>query len=263
MSSPHALPLTAPRTIGPPLAIRGDLSPFVRSTLVWLALMVFLVTVELFIIFVGGGLELDPRAPLFEWPVLLGIGLVGLLGIWLSHRTGFPSAWDIRVSNRQRFLYPTLFGLAIALVEIVVDTIFHGTQLFRNMSGLAAFNAPFPGSLLFYPGGAILVEVIYRLLPLPLLLWLVSNVALRGRGQLQVFWALALLTSFQEPISQTMATFQAGFVGLAVSLFGAIFALNLGQAVFFRRYGFLAAVIARVAMYLVWHIVYGNFICAC
>ena len=34
-------------------------------------------------------------------------------------------------------------------------------------------------------------------------------------------------------------------------------------AVTFRRAGFLAAIVLRVAMYLVWHVAYGTLICAC
>jgi hypothetical protein len=36
--------------------------------------------------------------------------------------------------------------------------------------------------------------------------------------------------------------------------------LNLGQAVFFRKYGFLASFAMRLGFYVIWHIVYGNFI---
>ncbi len=32
------------------------------------------------------------------------------------------------------------------------------------------------------------------------------------------------------------------------------------QAVFFRRYGLLAAIFLRLGNYLVWHILYGNFV---
>ncbi len=35
-----------------------------------------------------------------------------------------------------------------------------------------------------------------------------------------------------------------------------LFATNLTQAAFFRRYGFLAAILVRVGFYLVWHVVY-------
>jgi hypothetical protein len=41
------------------------------------------------------------------------------------------------------------------------------------------------------------------------------------------------------------------------------YAMNFFQAVMFRRYGFLSSIILRAAMYLVWHVAYGNLICRC
>ena len=61
----------------------------------------------------------------------------------------------------------------------------------------------------------------------------------------------------------SVLAFQAGAVLLGAIWFPLHFGFNLVQAVAFRRYGFLAAIIVRVAMYLVWHIGYGNFICGC
>jgi hypothetical protein len=49
---------------------------------------------------------------------------------------------------------------------------------------------------------------------------------------------------------------------LVVSQFVPDFLLNLTQVVIFRYYGFLASIVVRVAMYLAWHIAYGNFICS-
>ncbi len=36
--------------------------------------------------------------------------------------------------------------------------------------------------------------------------------------------------------------------------------LNLGQAIAFRRSGFLASFTLRLGEYMMWHVVYGNFI---
>src|SRR5712691_6901389 len=75
--------------------------------MVWLILIGFLVIVDLFITFVGAGLRSDPRAQLFSLPAILVVGIVGLAGIWFSHRTGFPPAWDpavpaLPLSDRHR-----------------------------------------------------------------------------------------------------------------------------------------------------------------
>ena len=230
--------------------------------MVWLALVGFLVIVDLFITFIGAGLQNDPRVQLFAPPAILIVGLAGLAGVWLSHRTGFPPAWDASVPARWRFAYPSLIGVAIGVFLSLADVGTHWTATFSTPGG-GPFNAPFPGSLLFYPGGAIIVEVFYRLIPIPLVMFLVSNLLLRGRWQQQVFWVMAALTSLIEPASQDLPDLRTG-TEVAVGLnFIADYALNLSQAVMFRRYGFLASIILRVAMYLVWHVAYGNFICRC
>jgi hypothetical protein len=237
--------------------------PLAASLWVWLILVGILALVNLFITFVGAGLERDPRVPLFSWPAVAIVGVAGLVGIWCAHRTGFPAAWDERVTTRQRLLIPTLIGLGFGIGYIGLEQVNQGIPLFLRLTGLPTFNAPLPGSLLFYAGGAVIVEVIYRLLPIPLLMWLISNLLLRGRGQAATFWVLALLTSALEPLSQDLIALRAGAVIVAITQFAAHYAFNLIQAVLFRRSGFLAAIIVRMAFYLVWHIIYGNLICRC
>lgn len=233
----------------------------------WVGCVAFLAVVNLYITLVGGGLEKDPRIGLFAWPSIAIFGVAGAIGVWLSHRTGFPAAWDARISNRDRVLYPILVGLGFGVALVAHDLVFHWTDAFRRLNPeLPSFNAlgPFPGPLLFYSGGAIIVEVFYRLLPIPLLLWLISNVALRGRAQDRVFWVLAALTSLIEPATQDLIAFQRSELVAAASVVFVIdYALNFAQAVFFRRSGFFAAILMRVATYAVWHVAYGNYICNC
>ena len=263
MSTSVSQPAPLART---PVLMRLLLGPsaFANSTRVWLGLLAFLGVVNLYITFIGGGLETDPRAVLFSWPVIAADGLLGLVGIWLSHRTGFPAAWDARITGVQRVVIPALLGVALGVIQAGLDAVFHWTAFSVQAGGLPSFNAPFPGSVLFYPGGAILVEVVYRLLPVPLLLWLISNVLLRGRAQPYVFWILAVLTSLIEPASQDLEGFQFGAsVVLVASVFVPDFFVNLAQAAMFRSSGLLAAIVVRVGFYLVWHVAYGNFICRC
>jgi hypothetical protein len=250
------------RAARPPLARRT--SDFANSTRIWLILIAFLGLVNLFISYIGAGLEKDPRSQLFSWPAIVILGVVGLVDVWLSHRTGFPAAWDPAISNRQRILIPATIGVGIGLLEVALDVVFHGAQFFAAQHGLTSFNAPWPGSPLFYAAGAIVVEVFYRLLPIPLVVWLVSNLLLRGHAQVQVGWVLALLTSLIEPWTQDLPELAAGASRLLVaSQFGPDLVFNLAQAVMFHQYGFFASILTRVSMYMVWHVAYGNFICNC
>jgi hypothetical protein len=71
------------------------------------------------------------------------------------------------------------------------------------------------------------------------------------------------LTSFIEPVLQDLLNVRPETLVLALTQFVPDYGLNIGQAAFFRRYGFLSAIVMRVAFYLVWHVAYGNFVCRC
>jgi hypothetical protein len=202
------------------------------------------------------GLEHDPRSALFSWPAIAIFCGLGLLGIWLAQRTGFPAAGRIGP-------WPIALGVGIGLIMVGGDLVFGWTRYFAAQHTLETFNVPFPGSVPFYTGGAILSEVLFRLLPIPVLLWLVSHVLLRGRAENQVFWVLAVLTSFIEPVLQDLVDVRPEMLVLIASQFVPDYALNMGQAVLFRRHGFLAPIIMRVVFYLIWHVAYGNFVCRC
>ena len=192
-----------------------------QSVRVWLALVGYLAIVQLFITYIGAGLEQDPRSAFLSWPAI-GIGLA--------------------------------LGLAMAGSDVV----FGWTRAFAAQNTLTSFNAPFPGSVLFYPAGAIIVEIFYRLLPIPVVLWL-----LRGHFQTAAFYVLAVLTSLIEPVQQDLDDVRPETLPMVSTMFALDFALNFSQAMFFRRYGFLASIVVRIAFYLVWHVAYGNLVCHC
>jgi hypothetical protein len=229
---------------------RGD-AALAQSVRVWLVLVGYLAVVQLFITYIGAGLEQDPRSALLSWPAIGVIGAVGLIGVWLSHQTGFPAAGRV----------PPLalgIGLALGLAMAGGDVVFGWTRAFAAQNTLMSFNAPFPGSVLFYPAGAIVVDVFYRLLPIPLVLWL-----LRGHFQTAGFYVLAVLTSLIEPVQQDLDDVRPETLAMVSTMFALDFALNFSQAMFFRRYGFLASIALRMALYLVWHVAYGNLVCHC
>src|SRR2546428_7013178 len=149
-----------------------DRRAFGNSARVWLGCVAFLVVVELYIVLIGGGLEKDPRTGLFSPPSIAAFGVVGFVGVWLSHRTGFPAAWDARISVRDRLVYPILWGIGVGVGLVFHDFVFPWTAAFKDIGRGPSFNplGPVPGSLLFHAGGGILVAVFYRLLPSSLLL---------------------------------------------------------------------------------------------
>ena len=191
------------------------------------------------------------QAKVFEWPFLALWALLGGIGVWLSERTGFPPAWETG-SWRARVIEPAIWGLALGFLALGTDAVTHWTAAVAGKVGQPSIHIPFPASVLVYPGGAIIVEILYRLFPIPILLWLVSRLILRGRGEEATFWTLAALTSLVEPLGD-LGLREQGFTTMAF-VFLQDYALNFAQAWFFRRRGYLAAILLRVAFYLVWHV---------
>ncbi len=235
------------------------------SIITWLALVAYLAVAKVLsltvvpITFRSAGQE-----SLFDWTTLGLFALLGLVGVVLAERTGFPAAWDAQVSNRQRVLIPAAVGLGIGALAIVIDLLSGGSEAVARATGQPSFNIDFPGSLLAYSAGGVLVDVEYRLFTVPFLLWLVSGVLLRGRGQAPTFWVLAAVSTLFEPLLQGVGLFIMGggviTVGMLAAYMVTAISLNLAQVLFFRRSGFVASVLVRQADYLVWHIAYGNFL---
>ena len=123
---------------------------------------------------------------------------------------------------------------------------------------MQATDVAFPASIFVYSAGAVFVEVVYRLFTIPLLLAIIS-IVVRGQSvRDKVFWALAILTSLIEPLTNTAASQYLAPLALTFVLVQ-VFGANLLQAVFFRKYGFLAAILLRVAFYIPVHII-GSFL---
>ena len=264
----HATTLRAP-AIAPPAASGGRTrltarpetfaQRFLNSAAVWLALMFAWAVADLLItIFPTGGRPIPPEG----WLALGVYTLLGLAAIWCMHRTGFPAAWDARLPARRRLVLPALIGAGIGLVAVGIDLITGTMKLLEAKMG-TAFNPAFPGSVLVSAAGAIKFEFLFLLLPVPVLLWLVSNVALRARGQAPSFWVLAVLSSALEPALQGTSVLAMAEGAIGPGVFAAYvvesFSHNFASAVLFRRYGLLAAVLVRLGYYLIWHVGYGNF----
>ncbi len=260
--------MTATTPVDPlrvPTAETGRQSRLTSSIVAWLAVVAYLVVAKLLsltlipITFRGAGQE-----RLFEWTNLAVFAVLGLIGVVLADRTGFPTAWDRRVSNWQRLLIPVLVGGGIGALAVAIDLLTGGSEAVARATDQPSFNIDFPGSLLAYSAGGILVDVQYRLFTVPFLLWLISSVLLRGRGQVPTFWVLAAVSTLFEPLLQGVGLFIMGGGAITIGMLAAYMvtaiSLNVAQVLFYRRYGMVASILVRQAYYLVWHIAYGNFL---
>ena len=226
-----------------------------RSLSIYLALMVYLVLVKVVLSLASVKGIVASQAELFGWPLIGVLALAGGISVWLGPRMGLPGLWDASIPTRKRLLLPALVGLGLGVLTLTLQAFTGFMQVLAATANVPSINVAFPASLLFYSGGAIILEVLYRLILITLPLWLIANVILRQRGQTQVFWVLALLTSALEPANQI--TLLAGHLELMLVAGGATYGMNVLEALLLRRYGFLAPLILRLAYYFVWHIVGG------
>ena len=217
-----------------------------RSYLPFVLMMLYLVAVRLTIARNPDMFRSAAQAAVFTWPMLGIVGVVGLAGTWIMRRTQrFPEMWDRRVSLAFRVWVPLVLGLVLGGVAILVDRATGWSAIAAAQMKLPSIHIDAPASFLIYPGGAIIVSILYYLLFVPMFLWIAH-----GRG----FWIIAAVTALIEPATQDLN--MAAGAGVTAAVFAADYAVNLGQVWLFRRGGFVAAVLLRVFFYIVWHMLW-------
>jgi hypothetical protein len=222
-----------------------------RSLLVFLGLMVFLVLVKAVLEFAAVEAVVASQEAIFGWPVIGFLALIGACAVWLGPRAGLPYLWDPEIPSRKWLLLPAIAGIGLGGVNLAVHAVTGSAQTIAEAANVPSINVPFPESILFYTGGAIIVETLYRLILLTLPFWLIGQVILRRRGRTTVFWILAAITSLVEPWGQMSLV--SGHLNVMLALGVAMYAINILEANLFWRYGFLAPLTFRVAFYLIWH----------
>lgn len=185
---------------------------------------------------------------------LSGILLVlsGFALVPFQKAAGFPDLLDREVAGRKRFVEPFFIGIAFAIADVIVFKLILHPEPYTS---LPPFLQPFPYSLLLFFSGAVYCEVLYRLLPLTLILILISLIT-RGKGAGRYFWILAVLTSLWEPLEQTgnALPWVMGYTFISGFLF------NFLQAVYYRKAGFLSSLSVRQGHYFLWHILLGIYV---
>lgn len=193
----------------------------------------------------------ESLAPLTFLPIIL----LGCLGAWLWPRVGLGALPAGGAAWRQRVVTDMAIGISFGLLAVLLDWSLGFSSLFARKLNIPSIHVPFPYSALTYTAGTLAVESIYRIIPIPILAWLICNLALRGRWTVQVFWVLALLTSLIEPISQ--AGLLSDHPVPLVAIGTMIFTFNMIEAWLLRNYGVASPIIARLSLYAVWHVLLG------
>ncbi len=131
---------------------------------------------------------LDFKTPgqrlMLEWWFLAAGAAYGAIGVLLLSRTGFPGV----ATTRKGAVVAAAHGLVFGLATVAYDFL-------RPMPNL---HHPLPEGLLFYWYGGVVSEIWFHLLPVPLFVFVVSSLLLRGRHQEPAFWVALLLFSGWE-----------------------------------------------------------------
>ncbi len=194
--------------------------------------------------------------------MLVLYGGLGLIGLKLSKKLGFPDLWDININNKQRLLKPLIWGAVIGVIFIISDLVF------SNVFGIDRIPHPaFPFSIIASISAGIGEELMFRLFFISFWVWLISKVILRGRWQNGIFWIIAVISGLlfaAGHIPSVLVLYDFKYVSdIPAALMAEIFILNtllsLPAAHFFRKYGILAAMGLHLWTDIVWHVIYGFF----
>ena len=192
--------------------------------------------------------------------MLILYGGLGFIGLKLSSKLGFIDIWDLKVSNKQRFLIPALVGGGIGIFFILADVIF---SKFHTLGSIP--HPPFPTSLVASATAGIGEEVIFRLFFISFWVWFVSYVILKKRWQNQIFWIVTLFSALAFALGhfpsvmilfgfKTIREIPSVLISEIILLNGVI---SIFAAYYFRKYGFLAAVGIHFWTDIIWHAIWG------
>jgi len=188
-----------------------------------------------------------------SWLFIAVVAVLGWIGVNLTPKAGFPEMWDSQISQTRRFLMPALIGVGAGVVMFLFD-------ILQPMDTEA--QTIFPDSLVVFALAGLVEEIIIHLFLTTLLIWLISEVVLRGRYQNTVFWIVAVggaILYWLLQMSAIRTYFPEQFTVLfALQIFLVIVVTITAGAYFFRKGGFLAALSLRYGFYLVWHIIWAG-----
>ena len=207
------------------------------------------------------------QAAIFNWTVLLPCLALGLVGVSLSSRVGCPSAPPLRETRRWALIVLWSGGLGLALGaeglgQSLVPWMARQQDVLAAASGQPNIqtwvNVALPWSIPHYFAGAVILECVFRLAPIPILTWLITRLAFRRRWEAATFWAVAIFASSLEPLFYALGMLRAP-LPLAAGAFAWVtmaetWAINLVEAFGLRRWGWPAVICFRLGFYAAAHV---------
>ncbi len=211
-----------------------------------------------YVIVLNPNISMQPgQKAIFSWPAIGVLSSLGLLSVIFLNLTKLKGLWDTNVGIKQKLIYPVITGLLFGAIQVAYDIITGLSALDAANMGVESLNVAFPYSIAFYFGGAVITNILYYLILIPIVVFIVSTKLLKGKSEGIVFWTIGIMAALIEPLTNPGLNYvtQHGLTGIPVILF--VLLINLLSIWFIRKYGFISAIFLRVGHYSVWHILYG------
>jgi membrane protease YdiL (CAAX protease family) len=187
-------------------------------------------------------------------------GGIGFLGLILSQKIGFENILNEKIKDRKNLFEIILVGLFIGIFFILVDIITNKLFLLPKM-----LHPPFPTSFFASINAGIGEEIIFRLFYISFWIWLFSKIIKSEKGRNILFWIVAILSALifsvgHIPSTMILYDYKSFFempISLIIMIIGLNGILSIFCAYYFRKYGFLSAVLIHFFTDVVWHIIWG------
>lgn len=190
----------------------------------------------------------NPSAALrtIGWPqVTLAAG--GFLGVLLLRKANLPALWN--KAGAWRILgMPFLIGLVFGCISVLC---MQWLMPVDPVAPMPPFLQPFPWSVALFSAGAVVMEAMFCLIPIPLITSALLRIAPSSRANWPFLTAAGLAVC-----AETFVVFQEIPEQVRI-LVPCLATLSVIQVILFRRFGYLAALSTRLGHYAVWHIGFG------
>ena len=229
-----------------------------KKNLICYCILIAAVIIVHYIIVLNPDISMQPgQRAIFSWPAIGVLGSLGLLSVILLNLTKLKGLWDTNVGIKQKLIYPMIIGFLFGTILVAYDIITGLSALDTANMGVESLNVAFPYSIPFYFGGAVIINILYYLILIPIVVFIVSTKLLRGKSEGIVFWTIGIMVALIEPLTNPGLNYitQHGAIGIPVIFF--VLLINVLSIWFIRKYGFISAIFLRIGHYTVWHILYG------
>jgi hypothetical protein len=219
------------------------------STFVFVGLVLTLVGIKLLFDFYPGDFPHRSQAQAFTWPLVGGMILFALCGLFCERAAGLPDPFSDMARERRGLVIAVVTGALYGLITINMDM--HAPTRQPHMA--------LPWSIPFYTFGAIFLEFFLRLGALCILFWFLHVVVFRRRFRLPLFWLVAAVVALYEVSLPMTEEFSSGQWGRGMMLLaGPLYLSNVFEGWLLLRYGWFSPFVFRLSFYLFWHILYGG-----